>query len=45
MLGFEPEPGMLVADLDGLRTAARLLGGPDRFGLTLDIGHCRCVEP
>ncbi|MGH8869685.1 MAG: sugar phosphate isomerase/epimerase family protein [Actinomycetes bacterium] len=44
-LGFEPEPGMLVdtlARFDALRTA---LGSPPWFGLTLDIGHCRCLEP
>ncbi|GII81699.1 xylose isomerase [Sphaerisporangium rufum] len=44
-LGFEPEPGMLVetvADWHRLRDA---LGRPPGFGLTLDIGHCRCLEP
>jgi L-ribulose-5-phosphate 3-epimerase len=43
-LGFEPEPGMLVQTLDdwfGLRAA---LGAPEPFRLTLDIGHCRCLE-
>lgn len=44
-LGFEPEPGMLVADLAGYERLRRLLGGHHRFGLTLDIGHCRCLEP
>ncbi|MFE6525389.1 sugar phosphate isomerase/epimerase family protein [Streptomyces sp. NPDC057794] len=44
-LAFEPEPGMLVADLAGYRRLWRSLGAPDRFGLTLDIGHCRCLEP
>ncbi|WP_410642279.1 sugar phosphate isomerase/epimerase family protein [Amycolatopsis sp. lyj-346] len=43
-LGFEPEPGMLVEDLDGYFELARRLGDPARFGLTLDIGHCRCNE-
>jgi len=43
-LGFEPEPGMLVEDLDGYFRLAGLLGDPERFGLTLDIGHCRCNE-
>ena len=43
-LGFEPEPGMLVEDLDGYFKLAGLLGDPERFGLTLDIGHCRCNE-
>jgi L-ribulose-5-phosphate 3-epimerase len=44
-LGFEPEPGMLVDTIDGWRRLHADLGGPDRFGLTLDIGHCRCLEP
>lgn len=45
VLGFEPEPGMLVptiADWFRLRTA---LGDPPALGITLDIGHCRCLEP
>ncbi|GGP13413.1 sugar phosphate isomerase/epimerase [Nonomuraea glycinis] len=45
VLGFEPEPGMLVADLAGYERLRELLGGPEQLGLTLDIGHCRCVEP
>lgn len=44
-LGFEPEPGMLVSDLDGFERLRGMLGDPPRFGLTLDIGHCRCLEP
>ncbi|WP_435865990.1 EboA domain-containing protein [Streptomyces wedmorensis] len=44
-LGFEPEPGMLVADLDGYERLRHALGNPDAFGLTLDIGHCQCLEP
>jgi L-ribulose-5-phosphate 3-epimerase len=44
-LGFEPEPGMLVDDLDGYERLRADLGEPDAFGLTLDIGHCRCNEP
>jgi L-ribulose-5-phosphate 3-epimerase len=43
-LGFEPEPGMFVEDLDGYERLLAALGGPPRFGLTLDIGHCRCLE-
>jgi sugar phosphate isomerase/epimerase len=43
-LGFEPEPGMLVADLAGYDRLRGALGDPDVFGLTLDIGHCRCNE-
>ena len=44
-LGFEPEPGMLVADIAGWRRLRADLGEPPCFGITLDIGHCRCVEP
>ncbi|WP_229076839.1 sugar phosphate isomerase/epimerase [Actinoplanes sp. DH11] len=44
-LGFEPEPGMLVEDLAGWHRLHADLGGPAGFGLTLDIGHCRCLEP
>ncbi len=43
-LGFEPEPGMLVADIAGWRRLRADLGEPDGFGITLDIGHCRCLE-
>lgn len=44
-LGFEPEPGMLVDTLRGYERLLDSLDGHERFGLTLDIGHCRCVEP
>ncbi|WP_085067317.1 sugar phosphate isomerase/epimerase family protein [Catenuloplanes japonicus] len=44
-LGFEPEPGMLVEDLAGWHRLRTELGAPPWFGLTLDIGHCRCLEP
>ncbi|GAA4595167.1 sugar phosphate isomerase/epimerase [Planotetraspora phitsanulokensis] len=44
-LGFEPEPGMLVEDVAGFERLHTLAGRPDRLGLTLDIGHCRCLEP
>ncbi|MEU9620011.1 sugar phosphate isomerase/epimerase family protein [Streptomyces sp. NPDC088846] len=44
-LAFEPEPGMLVATLDDYRRLVGLLDGHDRLRLTLDIGHCRCLEP
>lgn len=45
LLGFEPEPGMLVQTIDDWFTLHARLGAPDCFGLTLDIGHCRCIEP
>lgn len=44
-LGFEPEPGMLVQTLSDWFQLRDSLGAPELFGLTLDIGHCRCVEP
>jgi sugar phosphate isomerase/epimerase len=44
-LGFEPEPGMLVPDIAGWRRLRAALGDPAGLGLTLDIGHCRCLEP
>ena len=41
-LAFEPEPGMLVESVaDWERLAAEVPG----LDLTLDIGHCRCLEP
>jgi L-ribulose-5-phosphate 3-epimerase len=43
-LGFEPEPGMLVATLDDFERLAARLGNPPRLGLTLDLGHCVCLE-
>ena len=45
VLGFEPEPGMLVEDIAGWRRLHAALGAPAGFGITLDIGHCRCLEP
>lgn len=44
VLGFEPEPGMLVQDIADWRRLHTALGEPARFGITLDIGHCRCLE-
>lgn len=41
-LGLEPEPGMLVDRIEGYERLAADLGG--RLGLTLDVGHCHCVE-
>jgi L-ribulose-5-phosphate 3-epimerase len=43
-LGFEPEPGMLVSDIAGWRRLRAALGAPEPFRLTLDIGHCQCLE-
>jgi sugar phosphate isomerase/epimerase len=44
-LGLEPEPGMLVETIADWQRLVAELGGPQRLGLTLDIGHCRCLEP
>ncbi len=44
-IGFEPEPGMLVENIAGWKRLRDDLGAPAAFGLTLDIGHCRCLEP
>lgn len=42
ILGFEPEPGHLVDRLELFDELAGALGDPERFGLTLDVGHCLC---
>jgi len=44
-VGFEPEPGMLVERLDDFERLVQDLGNPPALGLTLDLGHCVCVEP
>lgn len=45
VLGFEPEPGMLVETVaDALRLRDEL-GAPDALGITVDLGHCVAVEP
>jgi L-ribulose-5-phosphate 3-epimerase len=44
-VGFEPEPGMLVDTIDRYDALCARLGHPEHIGLTLDIGHCQCLEP
>ncbi|MFI5477461.1 TIM barrel protein, partial [Streptomyces cacaoi] len=44
-LAIEPEPGHLVETLAGFHRLRGQLGDHPLLGLTLDIGHCQCLEP
>ncbi|MER7577108.1 sugar phosphate isomerase/epimerase family protein [Streptomyces sp. NPDC126514] len=44
-IAIEPEPGHLLATLADFHHLRTLLGSPGALGLTLDIGHCQCLEP
>jgi sugar phosphate isomerase/epimerase len=44
-LAVEPEPGHLVESLADFHRLRDLLGADPMLGLTLDIGHCQCLEP
>ncbi len=43
-LAFEPEPGMLVERLADYERLEQRLGHPEGLAITLDVGHCVCIE-
>lgn len=44
-LAVEPEPGHLVGELADFHRLRERLGDPGALRLTLDLGHCQCLEP
>jgi sugar phosphate isomerase/epimerase len=44
VLGFEPEPGMLVDTLAAFERLVATLDDDPLLNLTLDLGHCHCIE-
>ncbi|MFG2497662.1 sugar phosphate isomerase/epimerase family protein [Streptomyces sp. NPDC048441] len=44
-IAIEPEPGHLLSTLADFHRLRHKLGDPEPLGLTLDIGHCQCLEP
>jgi len=43
VLGFEPEPGMVVDTLARYGELLERTGHPDRLRLTVDVGHLECM--
>lgn len=43
VLGFEPEPGMVIDTVARYRSLVEQLGEPAVLGLTIDTGHLECL--